>query len=123
MLNAFSSAIPSDLMLDRVELRQNLVDEEHEELNIQLEKAKAFLKANRHVTIEVRREILDAIVDSIYVLIGMAITFGFDLEGAFKEVHASNMSKLGDGDKPIYRSDGKVMKGPHYKPPYLDPYI
>ena len=99
-------------MLDRVKLRQDLVDEEHEELNVQLEIAKAFLGANQHVPI-----------DSIYVLIGMAITFGFDLEGAFKEVHASNMSKLGDGDKPIYRSDGKVMKGPHYKPPYLDPYI
>ena len=123
MLNAFSSAIPYNLMLDRVELRQDLVDEEHEELNVQLEIAKAFLGANQHVPIEVRREILDAIVDSIYVLIGMAITFGFDLEGAFKEVHASNMSKLGDDGNPIYRSDGKVMKGPHYKPPYLDRYI
>jgi hypothetical protein len=38
---------------------------------------------------------------------------------AFKRVHASNMSKLGNDGKPIRREDGKVLKGPNYKPPYL----
>jgi hypothetical protein len=38
---------------------------------------------------------------------------------AFKRVHASNMSKLDDDGKPIFRDDGKVMKGPNYKKPYL----
>lgn len=38
---------------------------------------------------------------------------------AFTRVHASNMSKLDDNGKPIYREDGKVMKGPNYKPPVL----
>jgi hypothetical protein len=38
---------------------------------------------------------------------------------AFRRVHASNMSKLGDDGKPIFREDGKVMKGPNYKKPYL----
>lgn len=38
---------------------------------------------------------------------------------AFRRVHASNMSKLGEDGKPIFREDGKVMKGPNYKKPYL----
>lgn len=39
---------------------------------------------------------------------------------AFRRVHQSNMSKLGDDGKPIKRDDGKIMKGPNYKPPKLD---
>lgn len=42
---------------------------------------------------------------------------------AFKRVHASNMSKLGDDGKPIKRADGKVVKGPNYKPPVLDDLV
>lgn len=38
---------------------------------------------------------------------------------AFIRVHKSNMSKLGDDGKPIFREDGKVLKGPNYKKPYL----
>lgn len=38
---------------------------------------------------------------------------------AFLRVHESNMSKLGDDGKPIRREDGKILKGPNYKPPYL----
>ena len=38
---------------------------------------------------------------------------------AFRRVHASNMSKLDANGKPILREDGKVMKGPNYKKPYL----
>lgn len=53
-------------------------------------------------------------------LIRVCQTYGEDvLEEAFKRVHASNMSKLVDG-KPIRRDDGKIMKGPNYKPPVLD---
>lgn len=39
-------------------------------------------------------------------------------EAGFDEVHASNMSKLEDG-KPIYREDGKVLKGANYFRPNL----
>lgn len=42
---------------------------------------------------------------------------------AFARVHASNMSKLDDDGKPIKREDGKVMKGPNYKPPVLDDLV
>jgi predicted HAD superfamily Cof-like phosphohydrolase len=47
-------------------------------------------------------------------------TFGEETtREAFRRVHASNMSKLGDDGKPIFREDGKVLKGPNYKKPYL----
>lgn len=71
----------------------------------------------------VRPEILDAICDSIYVLIGLALKMGFDLDAAFYEVHRSNMSKLGPDGKPIKREDGKILKGPNFTPPDLTPYI
>ena len=53
----------------------------------------------------------------------MAHSFGIDIEECFREVHQSNMSKLGEDGKPIYREDGKVIKGPNYKPPNLKQYV
>ena len=65
--------------------------------------------------------VADAIVDCFYILIGTAIEYGIadKLVGVFNEVHRSNMSKLGEDGKPIYREDGKILKGPNYSPPQL----
>ena len=60
------------------------------------------------------------LADLLYVVHGTAVAFGLPLEPAFVRVHQSNMSKLGDDGKPIYREDGKVKKGPNYQPPDLD---
>jgi hypothetical protein len=49
---------------------------------------------------------VDAIVDSIYVLLGTAVTFGVDLEPIWQAVQAANMAKVGGG----IREDGKVLK-------------
>jgi len=46
-----------------------------------------------------------------------------ELNEAFYRVHMSNMSKLGDDGKPIYREDGKVLKGPNYKSPDLSDLV
>jgi predicted HAD superfamily Cof-like phosphohydrolase len=64
-------------------------------------------------------EIADGVIDSIYIAIGTAVTYGFQdkLSELFDAVHRSNMSKLGPDGKPLYREDGKVIKGPHFKPP------
>lgn len=69
-------------------------------------------------------EILDALVDRLYILIGTFINHGMDsvLEDAFNEVHASNMSKLDNG-KPIYREDGKVLKSSTYFKPSLERFV
>ena len=62
---------------------------------------------------------LKELADLVYVIYGYAVTFGWDLDEAFKRVHESNMSKLGEDGKPIKDKHGKVMKGPYYKPPNL----
>ena len=66
-----------------------------------------------------KENLLKELVDLLYVTYGYAATFGLDVDEAFWRVHKSNMSKLGDDGKPIYRDDGKVLKGPNYEPPYL----
>ena len=57
----------------------------------------------------------------LYILCGTIITHGFQnkIEEVFDEIQKSNMSKLGKDGKPIYRSDGKVMKGPDYFKPNI----
>jgi len=57
--------------------------------------------------------------DILYVVYGAGIAMGLDLDEVFAHVHDSNMSKLGADGKPVYREDGKVIKGPHYYSPDL----
>lgn len=64
--------------------------------------------------------VADALTDLLYVVYGAGHSFGIDLDECFQEVHRSNMSKLGDDGRPLYRVDGKVMKGPNYFPPNLE---
>lgn len=66
---------------------------------------------------------LKELADLLYVTYGYAAAFGWDLNEAFRRVHASNMSKLGPDGKPIYRPDGKVMKGPNYRKPDLSDLV
>lgn len=63
--------------------------------------------------------VADALTDLLYVVYGAGHTFGIDLDRCFREVHRSNMSKLGSDGKPIYNESGKVMKGPSYSVPNL----
>jgi predicted HAD superfamily Cof-like phosphohydrolase len=66
-------------------------------------------------------EIADALGDMLYILCGTIITHGFQdkITAVFNEIQRSNMSKLGADGKPIYREDGKVLKGPNYFKPNL----
>ncbi len=61
----------------------------------------------------------DAYGDLDYVVQGGALTFGFPAEAIGAEVHRSNMSKAGADGKPIYRADGKVLKGPNWFKPNI----
>jgi predicted HAD superfamily Cof-like phosphohydrolase len=69
-------------------------------------------------------EVCDAIVDLLYVLNGMVVAHGvqYIIEDMYNEVHRSNMSKLENG-KPLYRKDGKVMKGSEYFRPNIKKFI
>ena len=66
-------------------------------------------------------EIADALADQMYILIGTIQAHGLQdkIEEIFDEVHRSNMSKLNEDGKPIYRADGKVLKGINYSPPNI----
>lgn len=70
-------------------------------------------------------EITDALADQLYILLGTMIAHGMQnvIEDVFDEVHRSNMSKLGLDGKPIYRADGKVLKGPNFSPPNLEKFL
>ena len=57
--------------------------------------------------------------DLLYVVTGIFVDYGWDMDAIFDKVHESNMSKLGDDGKPIYREDGKVLKSSNYKEPDL----
>ena len=59
-------------------------------------------------------EELKELCDLVYVCYQYAVNCGWDLDEAMDRVHKSNMSKLGRDGKPIYREDGKVLKGPMY---------
>jgi predicted HAD superfamily Cof-like phosphohydrolase len=68
---------------------------------------------------ENKTNLLKELADLAYVIYGTAEALSWDLDEAIRRVHESNMSKLGTDGKPIYRSDGKVLKGPSYQEPYL----
>lgn len=61
--------------------------------------------------------IADALADIVYVAYGAALTYGIDLDAVIREVHRSNMSKLGPTGSPVRRADGKVLKPSTYSPP------
>ena len=58
--------------------------------------------------------------DLVYVVAQYCANMGWDLDEALRRVHESNLSKLGSDGKPLRRADGKVLKGPNYKPPALE---
>ena len=94
--------------------------------NLIVEEFKEFLEAEgmlfrKNSTIEA--EALKELADLIYVCYQYAENMGWLLDEALDRVHLSNMSKLDDEGKPVYREDGKVLKGPNYKPPTLTDLI
>ena len=90
--------------------------------NLIVEEFKEFLEAEgmlfRHGR-NAQEETLKELADLVYVCYQYAENMGWFLDEALDRVHKSNMSKLGEDDKPIYREDGKVLKGPNYKLPNL----
>lgn len=65
-------------------------------------------------------EAADALADIRYVTDGAALEWGIPLEKCLREVHRSNMSKLGEDGRPLLRADGKILKGPSYTAPQLE---
>jgi predicted HAD superfamily Cof-like phosphohydrolase len=97
------------LSAEKVLLRYHLMKEENEE----------YLEAARKGDLV---EIADALGDMLYILCGTIIEHGMQekITEVFDEIQRSNMSKLGEDGKPVYREDGKVLKGPNYSRPDLE---
>ena len=70
-------------------------------------------------------EVTDSLADQLYILLGTMVAHGMQdiIEDVFDEVHRSNMSKLGVDGKPIYREDGKILKGPNFTPPNIEQFL
>lgn len=94
---------------EKLQLRFDLMAEENEE----------YLEAARNGDLI---EVADALGDMLYILCGTILEHGMQhkIEEVFEEIQRSNMSKLGHDGKPIYREDGKVMKGPNYFKPDIE---
>lgn len=99
-----TAEIPSD----KIKLRFELMKEENEE----------YLEAAKNNDLV---EIADALGDMLYILLGTVLEHGLQdkFEAVFNEIQQSNMSKLGVNGNPIYREDGKVLKGPNYFKPKI----
>ncbi len=96
----------AELEEGQVELRHRLMQEENEE----------YLEAAKEGDLV---EIADALGDQLYILCGTIMKHGMQnvIEEVFKEIQRSNMSKIGEDGKPIYREDGKILKGKNYFKP------
>jgi predicted HAD superfamily Cof-like phosphohydrolase len=89
----------------------NLIDEEHREL-------REAVEANDLT------EQLDALIDILVVTIGAIHSAGFDGEGAWKEVMATNFAKVDrETGRVRKREDGKVLKPVGWTPPDLKGYL
>ena len=102
----YSDLPTAKIKKETIKLRYNLMAEENQEY---------FDAANNDDLVEVA----DALGDMLYILCGTILSHGmqYKISEVFEEIQLSNMSKLGTDGKPIYREDGKVLKGPSYFKP------
>ena len=90
--------------------------------NLIVEEFKEFLEAEGMLfrnNLSYPEAALKELADLVYVCFQYAENMGWDLDEALHRVHESNMSKLDKDGKPIRREDGKILKGPNYRPPNL----
>lgn len=107
-----TSNIPDEVKI----LRRKLILEEVEETL----SAMGFTESGDWSGFEDIVEIADGIADTIYVLVGTAISYGIPIDRVFREVHSSNMTKTPVKAEPGKKYGTKTPKGPDYKPPQID---
>jgi len=110
-------AIDQPYSKELMDFRLRLLFEEIQELaSAALDIETDLHTEERHVMMQ---DLLKEMCDVVYVIKGMAVSFGMDFDKAFALVHKSNMSKL-----PLIKdANGKVQKGLNYEPPILEGLI
>lgn len=97
---------PKLLFENDFQLRHRLMEEENEEYKVACENGDIV-------------EVADALGDQLYILLGTILKHGMQnvIEEVFEEIQRSNMSKLDESGRPIFREDGKILKGKGYTKP------
>ena len=112
--------VNSPFNVELLKLRKKLILEETQELIAELDDAIEQLQTDSRTVLRPTFEnMCKEMSDVQYALSGLAVSFGLPIEEAFDATHDSNMSKLGNDGKPVYREDGKITKGPNYHKPDL----
>ena len=108
----------TDELDDLFEMQIDLIEEECGEFF-----DAAYVCKDETENVGKRENVLKELSDLVFVCYQFAACFGLDLDEALARVYDSNMSKLDEQGKPIYREDGKVLKGPNYQPPNLSSLV
>lgn len=118
---AFGVAVHERPTASLLTLRKTLIEEEVKELFAEMETAINLLSCKKEVPLQLYADMLKELADVQVVLSGTSVALAplKKLDEAFIRVHTSNMSKLGSDGKPIFREDGKVLKGPNYSAPTM----
>ncbi|MEX0933719.1 MAG: nucleoside triphosphate pyrophosphohydrolase family protein [Candidatus Paceibacterota bacterium] len=121
----FSLQLNEEPNIKLLELRKTLIEEEVKEFFSELDSAILKLKNGEEIPKELYLKMLKELADVQVVLSGTVVSLRpfQNFREAFLRVHISNMSKLGEDGKPLYREDGKVQKGPSYQEPNLDDLV
>ena len=96
------------------------------QMNLITEEFKELLQADGmlfRTGTEPKANCLKELADLVYVCYQYAANQRWNLDEALDRVHKSNMSKLDTNGQPIFREDGKVLKGPNYAPPNLEDLV
>lgn len=124
MIEPGAAKVP-DAMLPNLTMQLGLIEEEGNEFKEALD---AWVSASNSSSDEdslyaFKEQVIKELSDLAFVCEQMAAFLGIDLETAMCRVFKSNMSKLDENGKPMYREDGKVLKGPNYQPPDLSDLV
>ncbi len=121
--------LPASLDTDRLAMRMGLIAEETSELFAAVygpEAGELVAQATASAPDQGERDLVetaDALADLVYVVYGMALEVGIDLDAVLAEVHASNLSKLMPDGSVRRRDDGKILKGPDFREPDIGAVI
>ena len=122
--NAMKLQSDIEMSSQALRFRLDLIIEEYNEFVAEVTKANRDIQTQGSVSHDTKVALAKELADLQYVISGFAVTFGLPLEAVLDRVHASNMTKVDPETGHVFvRADGKILKGPNYKPAELEDLI